>query len=212
MGRNFWVTFDAFCIVRRFMRTAARSPKCRIVRMVFPCFRSVDFWRCALRNIKFFTPPNTNIQMLAPTAELDFFDRQSIQLSKPISPLEAWGIIMSRPSPVLKFAFRVRDAISSKFGVKKIGGFSTSSPKTIAVGDRLDFFLVEHVSQDVLTLSERDSHLDVLTCLSSAGNELTITSSVKTHNAFGRAYMLPVAPAHKLIVRSFLRRVRDELK
>lgn len=164
-----------------------------------------------MENGEFFTLPNTNIQLLAPIAELDFFDRQSIQISKPITPLQAWCLIMSRPAPLLKLAFRLRDAISSKFGVKKIGGFSTSSPKTVSVGQKLDFFLVEYVTDDVLALSERDSHLDVLTCLSRTENELTITSSVITHNAFGRAYMLPVAPAHKLIVRSFLRRLKKEL-
>ena len=73
----------------------------------------------------------------------------------------------------------------------------------------LDFFLVEHVSDDVLSLSERDTHLDVLTCISVSGHELTITSSVQIHNTFGRLYMLPVAPAHKLIVRSFPRRLQD---
>jgi len=36
---------------------------------------------------------------------------------------------------------------------------------------------------------------------------LSITTSVKTHNAFGRLYMLPVAPAHGVIVRSMLARV-----
>lgn len=160
---------------------------------------------------EFYTLPDTNIHTLAPTAELDFFDQQSAQLSNPISPLAAWGQIMSKPLPVLKFAFWVRDTVSSMFGVKKIGGFSSASPKSVAVGDKLDFFLVEHATDDVLTLSERDSHLDVLTCISRAGTELTITSSVRTHNWFGQAYMLPVAPAHKLIVGSFLRRLKAEL-
>lgn len=159
----------------------------------------------------FFTIPDTNIQILAPTAKLDFFDRQSVLLARSISPLDAWGLMMSRPMPGLKLAFRIRDAISSKFGVKKIGGFSTTARETIAPGQKLDFFLVEHVSQDVLTLSERDRHLDVLTCISRVDNELTVTSSVITHNAFGRVYMLPVAPAHKLIVRTFLRRIQKEL-
>lgn len=163
-----------------------------------------------MENTQFFTLPSANIQLLAPTADLDFFDTQSIQLSKSIGPLEAWGTPMSRPSPLLKIAFRIRDAISSRFGVKTIGGFSNSSPETVSAGQKLDFFLVEHVSQDVLTLSERDSHLEVLTRISRTGNELTITSSVQAHNAFGRAEMLPVAPAHKLIVRSFLRRLKTE--
>lgn len=163
-----------------------------------------------------FTLPDTNIQVLAPPAELDFFDRQSVQLSSPITPLAAWGAITGRPSRLLKVAFRIRDGISAVFGVKKIGGFSSSSHSAaavaaaVAVGDKLDFFLVEYVAQDVLTLSERDKHLDVLTCISTAGNLLTITSSVIIHNTFGRIYMLPVAPAHKWIVRSNLRRIQKE--
>lgn len=157
-----------------------------------------------------FTLANSNIQTLAPAADLDFFDSQTVHLTKAIRPLEAWGMIMSRPSPALKLAFRVRDAISTKFGVKKIGGFSDAAPDRVEVGQNIDFFVVEHTSEDVLTLSARDKHLDVLTCVSRVGKGLTITSSVKTHNAFGRAYMLPVGPAHKLIVRSFLRRLRNQ--
>lgn len=118
---------------------------------------------------------------------------------------------MSQPMPLLNLAFRLRDAISSKFGVKKIGGFSSKEQEAVSPGDKLDFFLVEYASSDVLALSERDRHLDVLTCLSRVENELTITSSVITHNLFGRAYMLPVAPAHKLIVRSLLSDLKAKL-
>ncbi len=157
-----------------------------------------------------YTLPNTNVQLLAPPADLDFFDQQTIRLSRSVTPLEAWGIMTSRPSPALRWAFRIRDAISSLFGVKKISGFSTASRNTVSVGQKLDFFLVEHVSNEVLSLSARDSHLDVLTCISRNGKELTITSSVKTYRAFGRIYMLPVAPAHKVIVRSFLRRLKKQ--
>lgn len=157
-----------------------------------------------------FTLPDTNIQVLAPPAELDFFDRQSVQLSNPITPLAAWNAITGRPSRLLKVAFRIRDGISALFGVQKIGGFSSAVCDGVAVGEKLDFFLVEHVAHDVLTLSERDTHLDVLTCISTQENTLTITSSVITHNTFGRVYMLPVAPAHKWIVRSNLRRIQKE--
>lgn len=159
----------------------------------------------------FFAIPNTNIQTLTPAGELDFFDTQSVQLLKSITPLEAWGIVMSRPMPLLNFAFGVRDMISSVFGVKKIGGFSGFVPKTVDVGQMLDFFLVEYISQDVLTLTERDRHLDVMTCISISENELSITSSVKTHNAFGRIYMIPVAPAHRLIVRNNLRQIQRRI-
>ncbi|WP_343207554.1 DUF2867 domain-containing protein [Aliiroseovarius lamellibrachiae] len=37
---------------------------------------------------------------------------------------------------------------------------------------------------------------------------MTITSSVRTHNGFGKAYMWPVAPAHKVIVNLTLAQLR----
>ena len=80
-------------------------------------------------------------------------------------------------------------------------------PESVEVGQMLDFFLVEYISHDVLTLTERDRHLDVMTCISSSGNELAITSSVTTHNTFGKIYMIPVAPAHKMIVRKNLKQI-----
>lgn len=146
-----------------------------------------------------------NIQLLAPMSELDFFDTQSCVLPQALTALQAWQKAQSRPMPVLKLAFRVRDMISGWFGVRQIGGFSGELPQNLQVGDMLDFFLVEHLSADILTLTVRDKHLDVMTCVSVAGKALTVTSSVTTHNTFGRFYMLPVAPAHKLIVRSMLK-------
>ena len=93
----------------------------------------------------FFTISNTNIQTLAPVEDLAFFDKQSIYLPKSIGPLEAWEIIKSRPMPLLKLAFRIRDTISALFGVKRIGGFTAALPKTVKVGQKLDFFVVEHI-------------------------------------------------------------------
>lgn len=49
--------------------------------------------------------------------------------------------------------------------MKRIGGFSGRQVEAVQVGDRLDFFLVEHVTPDMLVLTERDRHLDVMICL-----------------------------------------------
>jgi len=154
---------------------------------------------------------NENIHTLDKVSDLDYFDSQSVILPAAVSPLEAWNHIMSVPQPFLKFAFRVRDAISSLFGVRRIGGFKRARTEKVNVGDKLDFFLVEHISQNALVLTERDRHLDVMTCVSTSSRKLTITSSVKTHNTFGRAYMIPVGLANKLIVRRMLRRLKNTL-
>jgi hypothetical protein len=146
----------------------------------------------------------------APTA-LDYYDRRSVVLPVDITALAAWNIMTAEPGMFMRLAFRIRDRISSLFGVKRIGGFSGSPRISVQVGERLDFFLVEHSAPDVLVLTERDRHLDVMICLSITDRVFTITSSVLTHNTFGRLYMLPVGPAHKLIVNSNLRRLKRTL-
>lgn len=151
------------------------------------------------------------ILTLRPRPELDYYDSRSITLPTAITPLKAWNLMTAEPQPLMRVAFKTRDAISSLFGVKRIGGFSGARREAVKVGDRLDFFLVEHIAEDILVLTERDRHLDVMICLSIVDQVLTITSSVVTHNTFGRIYMLPVGPAHKLIVSSDLRRLKRTL-
>ncbi|MEL7102840.1 MAG: hypothetical protein AAGL97_09830 [Pseudomonadota bacterium] len=85
------------------------------------------------------TLPGTNSHVLAAIDELDFFDRQSVELEKVITPLEAWDYVMARPMPMLNLAFKVRDTISSRFGVKRISGFSGERAPGMAPGDYVDF-------------------------------------------------------------------------
>lgn len=155
--------------------------------------------------------PNTNIRVLQPRTELYYFDRQDIRLPSKITPLAAWNKIMSDPQPLLKIAFRIRDEVSSVFGVKRIGGFTGERVETVRVGDKLDFFLVEYVDDACLVLTERDKHLDVMTCISTQGDTLSVTSSVCVHNLFGRAYMVPVGFAHRWIVRSMFGRLQRQM-
>lgn len=143
-----------------------------------------------------------------PMRDLNYYDQRSVELSVAISPLEAWNLIMAGPQPVLHVAFRIRDSISARFGVKRIGGFSGTRKEAVQAGDYLDFFLVEHIGPDLLILTERDRHLDVMTCISTKEKRVTVTSSVVTHNLFGRACMVPVGVAHKLIVTAMLRRLK----
>lgn len=143
---------------------------------------------------------SSHIQIVGPETDLNFLDSQSVTLTQPVMALEAWRQVMRQPMPVVKRAFAIRDAVVSKFGVKRIGGFSGTTPAQVEVGQKLDFFLVEHISPQVLTLTERDTHLDVMTCISVQDRTVSITSSVITHNWVGRLYMVPVGPAHKMIV------------
>ncbi|MFK7762184.1 MAG: DUF2867 domain-containing protein [Roseobacter sp.] len=153
-----------------------------------------------------------NTHLLGPKEGLFYYDRQTIDLPCTVDPLKAWNLMISTPLPVLSGAFWIRDQISSVFGVKKIKGFSGETVDDVARGDYLDFFLVEARTPTTLTLTERDVHLDVMTCLSLSNAAFSITSSVIVHNAFGRAYMIPVGLAHPVIVKTMLRRLRKKCR
>ena len=153
-----------------------------------------------------------SVHTLRPLPELDYHDSRSVLLPVQITALQAWNLMTAEQGPLMRLAFRTRDAISALFGVKRIGGFSGTRREVVQAGDYLDFFLVEYSAPEVLVLTERDRHLDVMTCVSLADRVLTITSSVVTHNTFGRLYMLPVGPAHKLIVNSYLKRLQRKLQ
>ncbi|MGJ8543937.1 MAG: DUF2867 domain-containing protein [Sulfitobacter sp.] len=158
------------------------------------------------------TLPGSNIRLLAPQNALSYYDSQSMALPAPLTPLEIWNLTQARPQPLMRAAFKIRDAISGLFGVRKIGGFSGKPHLGVKPGDYMDFFLVEHIDDTCLAMTERDRHLDVMTCLSVQNKTLTITSSVQVHNTFGRAYMLPVGIAHRYIVRSMLSRLKNQLQ
>lgn len=148
--------------------------------------------------------------LIAPAERLDW-----VHVGRRLVPLtltapEVWTRVMSRPLPGMGLAFWLRDAISSWFGVRRIGGFSRR-PQVPVLGGRLDFFTVEAVSDRVLALTERDRHLEVMACITATpapgGTDVAITGSVRLRSAFGRVYMIPVGPAHRLIVWLMLRRL-----
>jgi len=73
-------------------------------------------------------------------------------------------------------------------------------------GDRLGIFTVQLCTPDAIVLEDDDRHLRVQLALQWRSDLLEIATVVHTHNAFGRLYMLPVAPVHRWIVPRLLRR------
>lgn len=154
---------------------------------------------------------NPPADLVADAAQLSFMDEQGLALPHPMTALEVWNRMMARPLPMMATAMRIRDAVAARFGVERIGGFSQRQVTAVAPGDRLDFFLVERSEPERLTMTARDRHLEVMTCVTTGGARLAITTSVRVKNRFGRVYMLPVAPAHRLIVWWMLRRLKRDL-
>lgn len=148
------------------------------------------------------------VEIVAPRDQLAFLHQRSVEMAEEITPLEAWRCMTRDPAASMQLAFRARDRVAGWFGVAPIGGLSGKEPGFVQPGDRLDFFTIETLTDTRLSLTARDSHLDTMSCLTVHGRRLTITSSVKVHNWIGRLYMVPVAPAHRIIVARMLRRLQ----
>jgi hypothetical protein len=106
----------------------------------------------------------------------------------------------------------IRNRAVSVFGLRDVGRLGAVDERpasAYAAGDRLSFFDIVSVSEDELVLSADDRHLDVRIAFLKRRRDgparYAICSWVRTHNALGRAYMLPVGPIHAVIVRQAMR-------
>jgi len=83
-------------------------------------------------------------------------------------------------------------------------------------GEKIGLFKVYAVNENEVVLGEDDTHLDfrISLLIDSEGEvnkKLTISTSVKCNNSFGRIYFYAIKPFHKIIVPIMLRGMIDQL-
>jgi hypothetical protein len=120
----------------------------------------------------------------------------------------------------ISILFELRNKVVSIFGLKTNGDMQNKEALLRNFkgneGERLGLFKVFNRSENELILGEDDKHLDFRVSLlqvplSSSNAELTISTTVKFHNAFGRSYFFLVKPFHKLIVQTMLKGIVHQL-
>lgn len=101
----------------------------------------------------------------------------------------------------------LRDLIVKPFGL------TTTKQARHLSGDRVGMFPVLGETRQRLVAGFDDSHLDFRAIIDVAaaggGQRVTATTVVLTHNFFGRTYLTIIAPFHRMVVRSALRRLVD---
>lgn len=122
-----------------------------------------------------------------------------------------WQFVMAQQPSWIGWLTNVRDTIVGCLGLKTAKHLATLSDE--ANGDRIAFFKVYGRSETEIILGEDDKHLDFrLSVLRSPdlsptlGGQLTVSTVVHCHNLLGRAYLLVIAPFHRLVVKASLRR------
>jgi uncharacterized protein DUF2867 len=99
----------------------------------------------------------------------------------------------------------LRNILVKPFGLKTSGAGGTTPRQMIGI------FPIVSETSDRLVAGFNDSHLDfrfvVDVAASGDRQQVTATTLVLTHNWFGRTYLTPILPFHRLIVRATLRKV-----
>ena len=140
-------------------------------------------------------------------------DAYAIQLPKgtTTNPELLARFIFSQQSPWISGLMKVRDALVAGFGLKTSGQLMKAD--SLAKTNRIGIFKVYSTSAHEIILGEDDKHLDFRLSLlyqvqpsALISPQLILSTVVHCHNLLGRTYIFIIAPFHRLIVQSMLRR------
>jgi len=156
-------------------------------------------------------PPESRVA--AVYAATDLADAYSIELPAEAStnPEVLARFIFSQRSSWMTGLMAVRDAVVAGFGLKTARHLKSAGDENKK--SRVGIFRIYSTGQTEIVLGEDDKHLDFRLSLlysdtpSPLGERrLTLSTVVHCHNRLGRAYIFLIAPFHRLIVQSSLRR------
>ncbi|MEP3351096.1 MAG: DUF2867 domain-containing protein [Marinomonas sp.] len=155
-------------------------------------------------------PEQSKIQAIASGAS--FYDAWEMPTTNPdLAPLEQFLRVMKQTPKWFDRLMVLRNRVVSLFGLKDLGAFSEmdeSKPSSdYKTGDRVGIFTLIENDQNEVLLGDDDNHLSVVVSIhkktdaSTGSTFITVSTVVHVKNWLGRLYMIPVAPAHKIIAK-----------
>ena len=147
-------------------------------------------------------------------ASTDLADAYAIRLTAHAStdPEQLARFIFLHQAHWVGQLMRVRDAIVGRLGLKTAQQLQNAPD--VARGGRIHIFKIYAKTAHEIVLGEDDSHLDFrLSVLVEPANgaaggtpRLILSTVVHCHNRVGRAYIALIAPFHRAVIQSALRR------
>jgi Protein of unknown function (DUF2867) len=117
--------------------------------------------------------------------------------------------MMARGPRWVAMLMDLRNRLVAPFGLK------TPAPAETSTADCIGIFPVVSETPQRLVAGFNDKHLDfrvvVDVAASGQGQSVTATTLVLTHNLLGRSYLAIILPFHRLIARTMLRQVAEQL-
>lgn len=127
--------------------------------------------------------------------------------------LQVWLDHASQIPSWVNILMASRNKIVSLFGLKNIGHLGDLDVNKLTseykVGDKVGIFTLLFLSDHEIILGDSDKHLDVRISVYTMVDKpsfVSISTVVHVHNFFGKLYMFFVAPLHKVIVPSSIKR------
>jgi hypothetical protein len=156
---------------------------------------------------------DTSVHTAAPDAEASallagaqFIDAYSVTIQGiALDARQAAEKMLQHQPRWIRSLMTLRDLCVTPFGLMTADGARGSAT------DRVGFFPVLGETPQRIVAGLNDRHLDFRVVVkvtdSGAGQSVTATTVVLTHNWLGRTYLAIILPFHRLIVRSMLRQV-----
>jgi hypothetical protein len=139
-------------------------------------------------------------------AGAQFIDAYRLEIAgSGLDAREAATRMFARSPCWVKALLDLRNLIVAPFGLKTSGAGERST------GGMIGLFPVVSETTERLVAGFNDSHLDFRVLVdvgpAGAGQQVTATTLVRTHNWLGRTYLAVIMPFHRLVIRSLLRRI-----
>lgn len=150
-------------------------------------------------------PPESETAALFPHAT--FADAYRVIVEEPaLDAVTATYRIFGRPSAWTSFLLKWRDRIVVPLGLK-------AASRAFRGGDRIGTFSVYTRTPERVVLGLDDKHLDFRIVVEAGeidaeASRVTLTTLIRSHNIFGRIYLVSVLPFHRMIVPAMLSRAR----
>jgi hypothetical protein len=135
-------------------------------------------------------PPDPGCAALVPGHQ--FADAYRVPVPPGLDAMAATRLAFARGPGRVRALMDVRNRLVGAFGLKAASSRG---------------FPVVSESPDRVVLGFDDRHLDFRIVVALAGGFATLTTAVRWHNLFGRAYLAVVMPFHRVIAARMLERV-----
>ena len=124
-------------------------------------------------------------------------------VSSKLNALQSYMLLVKKTPAWINALLTIRNKLVRFAGLKEVGNLGALSQikkDSYKVGDKLDFFTIDYLTNQEMLLSLSDRHLDikmsVLRATRNSSECLYVTTWVKYNNAMGRVYMLAIMPFH----------------